>query len=141
MLSARQHGVKAVRLARAGHGDGGQLRNAEICPGPGARRAAPALLEHTLDVIRDEYQAFAAFDPEQLGQALDHLRQQMKSMEERIRPLRTAGEGVPCLSFRGLTASEVVQIKFWTTPGHLGNGLPAGSAGPAGGGAGALRCV
>lgn len=96
-------------------------------------RAAPALLEHTLDVIRDEYQAFAAFDPEQLGQALDHLRQQMKSMEERIRPLRTAGEGVPCLSFRGLTASEVVQIKFWTTPGHLGNGLPAGSAGQRGG--------
>lgn len=89
-------------------------------------RAAPALLDHTLDVIRDEYQAFAAFDREQLGQALDSLRQQMKSLEEKIRPLRTAGEGVPCLSFRGLASTETVQIKFWTTPGHLGNGLPAG---------------
>jgi len=90
-------------------------------------RAAPALLDHTLDVIRDEYQAFAAFDREQLGAALDSLRQQMNSLEDKIRPLRSAGEGLPCLSFRGLTADETVQIKFWTTPGHLGNGLPAGA--------------
>ncbi len=90
-------------------------------------RAAPALLEHTLDVIRDEYQAFAAFDRDQLGHALDSLRQQVNNLEDRIRPLRTAGEGAPCLAFRGLTSAESIRIAFWSTCGHLGNGVPAGT--------------
>lgn len=93
-------------------------------------RAASQHLYHTLDLLRDESAAFAAFDLNTLNEKIKNLNREITALEQHVRDSDEQREETPYLVVKMPKGSrhQTVKVEYWSTAGELANDIPAGTS-------------
>ena len=89
-------------------------------------RVASQVLRQTIELLRDESAAFSAYSYEFLQAKLKSLTQEINDLEEQINSKGKKQDEQPYL-YVSTRKKEKIEIKYWSTNGEIGNGVPAGT--------------
>lgn len=87
-----------------------------------------AKLEELIHLLRDEADAFAAFDLTYQKHTLTNIRQHLSSLEQHLAHQDEGGTKgqLPYLFIRPLSQSDRISVDYWETHAAEGNGLSSG---------------
>jgi len=89
-------------------------------------RNGSELLQHAVDLVREESQAFASLDMATTVSDLRAIGQALSRIERRLQEAK-AGKAHTYVAIRPFGRTETAHLHYWTTDGTTANGIPAGT--------------
>lgn len=92
-------------------------------------RDANAVIQHLVQLLRDESAAFAGLGRDLIAEEIKQLQQVITKLEQLLAQKQMTGEPVPYLVIRRgeKTGTRYLFVKYWSTDGVQGNDIKAGT--------------